>query len=255
MQFIRQYQVSIFFVVTVAVSAAIAGASYTLDDDNFSILTVLSPTIVAIAITALASGRAGLKSLLVDQVGRSFGWRWLFIALFVIPIFTLIAAFVHSFATGTPFAMATTAIVPYAIIVFVIAIGEEFGWRGYATAQMAKRYSMLTTSFVVGIVWALWHLPGALIGVGTPPDTPFWLFTLWVLAGALIMGWIYARTQSVIPAILFHAAANASFIYLPMLPEQVGSIWPFALLVALAAILAISVYWRDQSLREPPQNA
>lgn len=41
------------------------------------------------------------------------------------------------------------------------------------------------------------------------------------------MGWVYARTRSVIPAFLLHSSMNASFTYSPMLPDKTDSLWPF----------------------------
>ncbi|MCK2372907.1 CPBP family glutamic-type intramembrane protease, partial [Escherichia coli] len=36
---------------------------------------------------------------------------------------------------------------------------EELGWRGIAQPELARRHGPLPAALVVGLVWALWHLP------------------------------------------------------------------------------------------------
>jgi len=242
MSLVGKYQIGIFFAVTIIFSAVISALAALLGDDSFTILIVLSPTLTALVMTALVSGRAGLRELFVDRLVQRFGWRWLLIALCLVPLLAGAASWAYALIADVPFALATTSLLPYAIVVFVIAIGEEFGWRGYATHELQKRHSPLVAGLIVGAVWALWHFPGSLIGVGTPLETPFLLFAAWVLGAAVIMSWIYAHTKSVVPAILFHAAANASFIYLPFLPENIGSIWPFAALTGVTWAFVVGVF-------------
>ena len=38
-------------------------------------------------------------------------------------------------------------------------LSEEIGWRGYALERLQTRWNALTSSLIVGLVWALWHLP------------------------------------------------------------------------------------------------
>ena len=58
-------------------------------------------------------------------------------------------------------------------------------------------------------------------------EMPFYIFMVWVLGATVLITWVYNSTQSILAAILMHSAANASFNYLPMLPEFVGQINTF----------------------------
>ena len=39
------------------------------------------------------------------------------------------------------------------------AMGEEWGLRGFALPRRQERYSPLSAALIIGVLWALWHLP------------------------------------------------------------------------------------------------
>src|SRR6476646_723686 len=45
------------------------------------------------------------------------------------------------------------------IINSVAALGEETGWRGFLVPELFKDVGYTKSSFIVGIVWAVWHFP------------------------------------------------------------------------------------------------
>ena len=96
----------------------------------------------------------------------------------------------------------------------------------------------------MGVVWALWHYPASLIGTGVPLDMPFGVFVLWVVGGTLLMSWVYNNTGSVLTSILMHITANATFNYLPLLPEWTGQRTSFAVFLGLVALVVLLVVTR-----------
>jgi membrane protease YdiL (CAAX protease family) len=51
-----------------------------------------------------------------------------------------------------------------AIILSLIAgLGEEPGWRSFALPRLEIRYAPLLATVLLGFVWAMWHLPLALV--------------------------------------------------------------------------------------------
>jgi membrane protease YdiL (CAAX protease family) len=45
------------------------------------------------------------------------------------------------------------------ITMFLGPLWEEIAWRGFAFRKLQKRYSSLISSLIVGVFWAVWHIP------------------------------------------------------------------------------------------------
>jgi membrane protease YdiL (CAAX protease family) len=88
-------------------------------------------------------------------------------------------------------------------------INEESGWRGFALPRLQSRYPVVVAALIVGFFWALWHLPID-ISTGVPLAWMLENRLLWNLVFAILMSWLYNRTNgSVLAPAIFHAAMNA----------------------------------------------
>jgi uncharacterized protein len=180
-------------------------------------LGVFGPMVAAIVVTALEGGRAGLRSLL----GRIVRWRvapiWYAVAILGPFVLTLAAIALHVVLGGQPpsprllVGTLPTLLIVVVYMMITVALGEEVGWRGYALPALQARYSALVASLILGVMWALWHLP-----VFFNPDTlysnlPFLLFLAYMVAFAVLITWVFnSAGGSVLIAILVHAVMNAS---------------------------------------------
>jgi membrane protease YdiL (CAAX protease family) len=103
------------------------------------------------------------------------------------------------------------AVSVFDFIVFVLVVGEELGWRGYALPLLLEQRSAVTSSLILGVLWGLWHLPTFLV-----PGTPQYglslpAFVLLTVEYSILMTWVYLHTKgSVLIATLFHGAINLS---------------------------------------------
>lgn len=90
---------------------------------------------------------------------------------------------------------------------FIAAAGEELGYMGYVIDPMQDRWSALTTSLIVGLVWAIWHFP-SMIQIGQTPTLMAW-GVLGTVGFRILYVWLYNNTgKSVFGVILFHAMGN-----------------------------------------------
>jgi uncharacterized protein len=117
--------------------------------------------------------------------------------------------------------------------------GEEIGWRGYALPRLLERHSAWVASVVVGVVWALWHVPKFLV-VGSAQDYPFWIFVLGSVAKAIVYTWVFVGTRgSLLTVTLLHAAWNTSEVFLPLLPAATGDSRALVIAVGLQCLVAL----------------
>ena len=104
---------------------------------------------------------------------------------------------------------------------------EEPGWRGLALPKLQEQYAPVPATLILGVVWALWHLPllatgpttfhGLAAFVDIAPSVGVRLLN--IVGVAFILTWIYNETGSVLLAILAHAgfnSANSTLVPLPL---------------------------------------
>lgn len=93
---------------------------------------------------------------------------------------------------------------------------EEPGWRGWLLPRLQSGgTSPLVASLLVGIVWAVWHLP--LYVWGPYDDLSFALYVPLVVAVSVVFTWLYNTTGgSVVLAMLLHAQVNTAKAWLPV---------------------------------------
>jgi membrane protease YdiL (CAAX protease family) len=96
-------------------------------------------------------------------------------------------------------------------VVFVLIIGEELGWRGYALPRLLAERSALTASLILGALWGAWHLPTFFVPGAPQYGLPFSAFVFLTMAYSVLIGWVYVHTEgSVLVATLLHGAINLS---------------------------------------------
>jgi membrane protease YdiL (CAAX protease family) len=106
---------------------------------------------------------------------------------------------------------------------------EEFVFRGYGTrTAMALRLpGAATPHMLVGLVWALWHLPLYLVWTSAADmrlvtSLPMPLFLPLLVAGltaaSLVYGELRVRTGSIWPGVVLHSMTNA--LVTPLLVDR-----------------------------------
>jgi uncharacterized protein len=133
----------------------------------------------------------------------------------------------------------TLSIVPFFLLLFIPALGEELGWTGYATNPLVERWGTIPASLLLGGFWTAIHF----IPLVQAHRSVEWIagWFLGTLSYRLIMVWFYAHTgKSVFAAALFHAMINMCWQLFPNSgshydPRMFGLI-TFTFAIALSAI-------------------
>jgi uncharacterized protein len=171
-----------------------------------------APALVALWLTN-RSGGSGATRALID---RLFVWnvrmRWYAFAGGYLIAVKLTAALVHRGLIGTWPEFGTTPVVLLlmaAILSTPFQAGEEIGWRGVALPRLATRLGLGQAAVVLGVIWALWHLPLFFIADTPTTGQSFPVYLLSVTALSVAIAWLYAHTGgSLLLVMLMHAAIN-----------------------------------------------
>lgn len=208
--FFKQYRLATFFVLAFALSWY--PWILALTRGKTSGPNPLGPLVAAIVITAIISGRSGLREFFGSIVRWRVGVQWYAIALALPVLVCLVSvaltAWVVPHSHISPLSIEAIRELPerFVFILLFIGLGEEPGWRGFAVPQLQKKRSPLTASLVLAPIWALWHLP--LIGneFPWPVVAPF---IVSVFGATFVLTWVFNGTKgSVLLPMLFHATVN-----------------------------------------------
>jgi membrane protease YdiL (CAAX protease family) len=147
---------------------------------------------------------------------------------------------------------------------FTTAFGEEIGWRGFLVKEFSNIASYTKASWIIGLVWAVWHIPGILYvgyNAGTSPYFAVPCFTVMIVSATFIMNWIRLRSGSLWTGAIFHASHNLFIqaIYdLMTVDKEITKYFTTEFGIGMAAVYAITAYlfWRnrDELPREQTKN-
>jgi membrane protease YdiL (CAAX protease family) len=177
---------------------------------------------VGAAVVVWASG-GSLRAWLSQLFRWRIGLQWWLVAL-GLPLVVLAVGSGLYVLLGGPVDFGALPFV--GVYLFAMAWGvvwgggqEELGWRGFMLPVLQERYSALTSSLLVGVAWAGWHLPLFLNANTTHAGWPLSQQLIWIvtiLAGSVLWTWMYNSTRgSVLAVAVFHAGINAMGIFHP----------------------------------------
>ena len=105
------------------------------------IFGLFGPALAAMIMAAITGGKAGLKALLSRVVRWRVGLPWYVIALGLPTVLSLVTAAL-AYLLGAPKLLQVGALTIFDVILFVLVVGEELGWRGYALPLLLEKRSL-----------------------------------------------------------------------------------------------------------------
>jgi membrane protease YdiL (CAAX protease family) len=164
-------------------------------------------------------GRPGVRDLLARMARWRVPLRWWLAALS--PAALLGLALIAMVAAGKPLpsmadfgqfsGISAIGLVGVLLLILVGALGEETGWRGYALPQLQLRFSPLTSSLILAVLWFAWHLPQFFV-IATYRDfgpVQYVGMFLGLTIGAVVLTWLYNRSGgSILLVAVWHGLYN-----------------------------------------------
>lgn len=240
--------------------------TWTIDLANSGVLLLQFPFAIYITLgwgfifasllmTGLTLGRDAMTTLFKRFFIWRVGWKWFLPALLLEPACIVAGVYLNAALTQSPpdfsTVMAyqifgTSASLPLFFLPFflveLITNGEEMGWRGYVLPRLQAKYSALTSSLILGVIWGFWHLPKSLAHFNA---VSFTWFMLHIMAFAVILTWLYNNTRgSLLIVAVCHAISNTVAVFMPLANivsgEKIGA-YIFYVLFEVAAAIVVTV--------------
>lgn len=222
------------------------------DLDLASPLTLLfllggfGPTLAGLALTAISEGREGLATLWRRTFEVQFGLRWYLVIFLLFPAVNVLAIAIWraggvsllDLSLTLSLMGSTGALIPMLFLSFITgALAEEYGWRGYALDRLQAKWDAAISSFALGALWAIWHLPLFLMR-GAPQSASgvsFLLFAAWIVVLSPIYTWVYNGTgQSLAAVLLLHWVSTITGSLLPTAQSET---------IGLAIVSSVIMLW------------
>jgi len=240
--------------------------TWTIDLSNSGVLPFKVPFVVGLTVgwgfifvsllmTWLTLGKDATATLFKRFFLWRASWKWYLVAILLLPALQFASVLLTAWLTGVPVDFSRPMVrdvMPLSAPLFVLIVpwlifeiltnGEEMGWRGYILPRLQMKYSALTASLILGVIWSVWHLP-KFVGTGTSGGRSFFWFTVFCMAAAVLYTWLYNNTSgSLLLVTLFHAANNTAGMFLPVSFAVTGGVLPnLMILLYLAAAIVVTI--------------
>ena len=197
------------------------------------ILAAYSPGFAGVFLVWWHYGLKGLEGYFrrLSFVRMHAGW-WLLLVVGIPASFYAGSLIKGNLGEPFPFSPWYGVMPALALALFVGPI-EEFGWRGLALPLLQRRLAPFWAGLLLGVIWAIWHIPAFLLS-GTPQSNwSFPAFFVGVVALSVVLTPMFnASRGSLLIPVLFHFQCNG-----PAWPD--AQPWDTVVLSVIAVIVVV----------------
>lgn len=213
------------------------------------------PSVAALIVTALTSGGAGVRALLKKLLIWRVGVQWYAVALFGFALICFSSVILYNLLSGaSPLPLLAsdaanasglqlTVNIIFILLVSAVINGEELAWRGFALPRLQTRWNALPSSIILGVIWALFHLPLFYTLGSSQWDMSLLGYTVQLVGASVIFTWLYNNTRgSVLLAMLMHASLNTWTRVFPVDRAPALVNWLMAGVTCLIAVILVLLF-------------
>jgi membrane protease YdiL (CAAX protease family) len=170
------------------------------------------------------------------QVKR-IGARWWLVIILLFPAIYAVGIFFDVFTGGSLPEMTIlrsviqnpVSFIPLLLQGFIFSgpFPEELGWRGFALKPLLERFGFTKASVLLGVLWAVWHLPLFFMpamwhGQAGFAPAGFWTFILQAVGLTMIMSFVFIKARhSTLSAMMLHLTSNLTAQMLAKISDTV----------------------------------
>ena len=220
----KKHKVIIYLSITFILTWILWITAFTINNKNTSLLRIIGsfmPSVVTVFLCAYDMKKDGLKALInklflfkVSPIYYIFIFTFSAASIYIPYLLCNLLGFnykfhINSIASGFKINSPLQLLLFFfAILIFGGPLGEEIGWRGYVLPKLEERFSPITSSIIVGIIWTCWHLPMFYFNIAGY-NISFVSYFVETIYLSFIFTFLYNKTKgSLFTVILFHTVDN-----------------------------------------------
>jgi len=218
-------------------------------------LAIIGPAIGTFFSLNSIEGKGAVKNYLKKFLSLNFGLRvWLSIFL-ISGISTFLSWIIPEFfgEAKIPPMLQNIYTFPLFLLLntFILGGQEEIGWRGYILPYLEKRFGLIVGSLILGIVWAVWHIPLWFIPGTSQSYMNFFAFLISCIGVSYFLSWVReASGNRLLSCLIAHGTINSFVILFPVFVADNDStqvrFWIFCILKLIIGIIIVIVRIRDK---------
>jgi len=190
---------------------------------TLTILGAFGPLVGALFALKHDQYKGSIKKFLKTFLDFRLGWKAYIFPILMLGCSTFIAWLLPEFFGENRLPMLLPSVwvfIPYLLIMIFLGGGqEEFGWRGYALPILESKYGIVVANFILGSLWACWHLPLWFITGTSQTYMNFGGFILLTLGYSLIFSWVREISgYKPFSGLYIHGLVNA---FIPLMPTLI----------------------------------
>lgn len=190
-----------------------------------SILAAFGPAVGAFYCIRTLHGKDALHKYLRSLMDFHLGWEAWLIPIIILGLSTWLAWMLPELWGEPRLDMLLPSLwvfPPYLLIMIFLGGGqEELGWRGYILDIIEDRLGIFQGNLVLGLIWAVWHLPLFFIPGTSQNYMPFTGFILLTIGYSWIFSWVRQLSgKRTLSGLIVHGWANA---FIPLFPTIIMS--------------------------------
>ncbi len=218
-----------------------------------SVLAAFGPAVGAFYSLRTLKGKGAIREYLRGLLDFKFGWRAWIIPVLVLGGSTWLAWVLPELWGAPRLAMLLPSvwIFPVYVLVMVFLGGgqEELGWRGYILDPLEEKLGPWLGNLVLGVIWAVWHLPLYFIPGTSQTFMPFAGFMLLIIGYSWFYAWVrQVSGKRTLAGLMVHGWANA---FVPLFPTVVMAeqaarprYWIWVCLTLVIGLVTMFIRWR-----------
>lgn len=208
------------------------------------------PGVLAL-VWASVQGKQQLRGLLSSLFAWRVQLKWYVLSI-AFPFGVLLASLCAVFI----FFAARLSLPPMTVLVMSLVslpfgtVWEEIAWRAFALRKLQCRYSRLTSGLIIGVYWAVWHIPMWLRTLNYLTITLLLIICINLVCWSVIFAFLYDRSGQSLPVtILLHATyfTVQNLVFGMITYSTIHIIIPSAALLSACLAVIIANEWTRTS--------